>query len=113
MRRLLKPGGVFILHVHNRWYNLLNPQGREWLWRNFWNWLLRRETEPGDKFFDYRGIPQMYLHVFTRGELRRMIAAGGFEIVEMTPLDTERRHALRWPWFCGRLRANGWIVACK
>src|SRR5262245_979129 len=32
--RLLRPGGVFVLHVHNRWFNFWDPQGRRWLLRN-------------------------------------------------------------------------------
>jgi SAM-dependent methyltransferase len=112
-RRIVKPGGKFILHVHNRWYNLLNPQGRRWLLVNFLNWLAGRPTEPGDKFFDYRGIPQMFLHIFTRRELKRDLLAAGFSIREFISLDTARRHALRHPWFFGRLRANGWIVVCE
>src|SRR5437660_3290555 len=35
--RLLKPGGKFILHVHNRWFNLWNRQARGWL---ITDWLL-------------------------------------------------------------------------
>jgi SAM-dependent methyltransferase len=110
--RLLKPGGKFVLHVHNRWYNLFDPQGRVWLMRNLWGAWWRGDQEPGDKFFDYRGIPNMFLHVFTRGELKADLAAAGFRIVEFIALDTQRRHALRRPWWLGRLRANGWIVVC-
>ena len=33
-RRILKPGGLFVLHVHNLWYNLFDPQGRLWLARH-------------------------------------------------------------------------------
>ncbi|HWA99659.1 MAG TPA: class I SAM-dependent methyltransferase, partial [Pirellulales bacterium] len=113
VRRMLKPGGTFVLHVHNRWYNALVPQGRQWLVANFLRWAARRDTEPGDKFFDYRGIPQMYLHVFTRRELVRMLCDAKFSIVEIAPLNTQRRHRLRHAWWLGRLRANGWIVACR
>ncbi|HWB12136.1 MAG TPA: methyltransferase domain-containing protein [Pirellulales bacterium] len=112
-RRILKPGGKFVLHVHNRWYNLFDPQGRVWVARNMVDALLRRNQEPGDKFFDYRGIPNMFLHVFTRRELKADLVAAGFRIVEFISLDTERRHALRRPWFLSRLRANGWIVVCQ
>ncbi len=38
--RLLRPGGRFILHVHNRWFNAWDRAGRAWLLRD---WLgLRR-----------------------------------------------------------------------
>jgi SAM-dependent methyltransferase len=110
VRRILRPGGKFVLHVHNRWYNLFNPQGRAWLAANFFAWLMRRGVDPGDKFFDYRGIPNMFLHVFTQRELHSLLVDGGFRIIDFIALDTQRRHALRWPWFLGRLRANGWIV---
>ncbi len=113
VRRILKPGGKFILHVHNRWYNLFNPQGRRWLFLNWLSWLTRQGTEPGDKFFDYRGIPNMYLHTFTRRELTTLLRSAGFEIREIIALDTQRRHALKAPWFLGRLRANGWITVCQ
>ena len=112
-RRILKPGGKFVLHVHNRWYNLFDPQGRVWVIENFLASHFRRDQEPGDKFFDYRGIPNMFLHVFTRRELKADLTAAGFRIIEFIALDTERRHAMRRPWLFGRLRANGWIVVCS
>lgn len=111
-RRILKPGGKFVLHVHNRWYNLFDPQGRVWVFNNFFASHFSRDQEPGDKFFDYRGIPNMFLHVFTHHELKADLTAAGFRIVELIALDTQRRHALRMPWLFGRLRANGWIVVC-
>jgi SAM-dependent methyltransferase len=111
--RILKPGGKFVLHVHNRWYSLFDPQGRRWLLENWVGAHLQRNQEPGDKFFDYRGIPKMFLHVFTRRELFADLKAAGFQIVECNLLDTQRRHALKRPWLLGRLRANGWIVVCQ
>ncbi|MBS0211480.1 MAG: methyltransferase domain-containing protein [Planctomycetes bacterium] len=111
--RALKPGGMFILHVHNRWHHLHQHEGRRWLLVNWLRSVFLKDSEPGDKWFDYRGIPQMYLHAFTRRELRALLTGAGFEIVEMMPLDTERRHALPHAWFFERLRANGWITACR
>lgn len=112
VRRMLRPGGLFVVHLHNRWYNLFDLQGRAWLLSNAWQ-SLRGKAEFGDKVFDYRGIPNMYLHVFTRREMRRELRRAGFEIVELTALDTQRRHALPRPWWLGRLRANGWIAVCR
>src|SRR5688572_30196260 len=31
VQRILKPGGVFVVHVHNRWFNLWTPHGRRLL----------------------------------------------------------------------------------
>ena len=111
-RRILKPGGLLVVHVHNRWYNLFVPGGWRWVVGNLLASLFRRDVEAGDKVYDYRGIPQMFLHLFTRGELTRELRRAGFAIRELIPLDTERRHALPRPWLFGRLRANGWIVVC-
>jgi len=115
VRRILKPGGLFVLHVHNFWYNLYDPGGRRWLARQLRSAVLRgevlrREVELGDKYFHYRGIPQMFLHTFTQGELVRTLERAGFRIEELIPLSVARQSPLRWPWLAGRFRANGWIV---
>ncbi len=110
--RLLEPGGQFVVHVHNVWHNLFDPQGRWWLAGSARDAVWRRGHEFGDKIFDDRGIRNMFLHVFTRGELSRLLAKGGFRLRKFIALDTARRHALPRPWLLGRLRANGWIVVC-
>ncbi len=112
VRRIVKPGGKFVIHVHNWWYNLYDPGGPWWLLGNMFHSLLDRQIERGDKFFEYRGIPNMYLHVFTRREIRRALRRAGFRIIEWTPLDPRRHRELRTKWFAESLRANGWIIAC-
>ena len=109
----MKPGGLFVLHVHNFWYNLFDPGGPWWVLKSLLRAMLPGEFEAGDKFFDYRQIPNMYLHVFRRRELLAALRHAGFRIVELTRLDPRRVKALRWPWLCGDLRANGWIVVCE
>ena len=73
----------------------------------------RRDVERGDKFFHYRGIPQMFLHAFTRGELVRALARADFRPRELIPLAVTRQRPLKAPWWFGRFRANGWIVVCE
>jgi len=111
--RILKPGGLLIVHVHNFWFNLFDPAGRRWLLRHPLAVFLRRDIERGDKFFDYRGIPRMFLHTFTRGELVRALRRAGFRIEELIPLHAGRQRPLPHPWWFGRLRANGWIAVCR
>lgn len=113
VRRILKPDGLFVLHVHNFWYNLFDPAGRGWMIRHLPAVLFGRRLERGDKFFHYRGIPRMFLHTFTRRELVRSLGAAGFRIRELIPLDVGRQHPLRRPWLLGRFRANGWIAVCE
>jgi len=112
-RRILRPGGLLVLHVHNLWYNVIHPLGRGWLVRTLIRAAVRRDVEAGDKFFDYRGVPNMFLHVFRLPELKRTLTEVGLKVVEVIPLDTARRHALPNPWLLGRLRANGWIVVSR
>src|SRR5690606_41554612 len=112
-RRILKPGGKFVLHVHNYWYNLYDPGGPWWVMKGYWRWLVRGDLEPGDKFFFYRGVSNMFLHVFTYRELKQELRRAGFRILETVHLDPRRHRALRWPWLAGNLRANGWIVVCQ
>jgi ubiquinone/menaquinone biosynthesis C-methylase UbiE len=112
-RRILKSGGTFVVHVHSRWHNLFDPQARWWVARNTLASLVSRSTEAGDKTFAYRGIPNFFLHTFTRRELVRDLRRAGFEPVEIIPLDTVRRQRLQHRWWFGWLRANGWIVVCR
>lgn len=112
IRRILKPRGVFVLHVHNFWYNLFDPGGPWWVIKSVATAPFRRDFDVGDKFFDYRGIPQMYLHVFRRRELLRLLKSTGFHVRELIPLDYRRTALLRCPWLLGGVRANGWIVVC-
>jgi SAM-dependent methyltransferase len=112
-RRMLRPGGVFVLHVHNYWWNLYDPRGP---WRLTMNYLRAKaigDVEPGDRYFHYRGVQNMFLHVFTRRELAASLRRAGFRICEFIPLDARRKRELRWPWLVSSLRATGWIVACE
>jgi SAM-dependent methyltransferase len=113
VRRILKPGGLFAIHVHNRLYNLFDPQGRWWLLGSYLGVGRRQGLELGDKIFDYRGIPKMRLHLFTKRELLRELRRAGFRIKELTPLNTERQRPLRLAWLCEGVRANGWIAICE
>jgi SAM-dependent methyltransferase len=109
-RRALKPGGLLVLHVHNFWFNLFDPGGPRWLVGNLVQATLKRDVERGDKYFAYRGIPRMFLHVFTFRELRQALRRAGFRILEAIPLSANRSTWLPWPWLFGSLRANGWII---
>ncbi len=112
-RRILKPGGQLAIHVHNRWYNLFDPQGRQWLLRSMLGRGAAQGLEPGDKIFHYRGIPRMRLHLFTRRELSRLLHQAHFKVRTLISLDTNRQQTLRTPWWFGRIRANGWIAICE
>lgn len=132
MRRILRPGGKLVLHVHNFWFNLRDPGGPWWaiksLARGTPNSLPLRgragvgeptETatnppyETGDKTYPYRGVPNFFLHVFRASELRRDLHDANLRVTRWLPLDVGRRHALRNGWLLPSLRANGWIIVCE
>jgi SAM-dependent methyltransferase len=121
-RRLLKPGGLLALHVHSVWRHLYSPQGRRWLALDLVKRFAGHPTA-GDTEHDYRGIPRMYHHPFTRGEIRRLLGGCGFTIREMialAPPDGRNESAAATAsegapdyrcsgWFCN-LRATGWLI---
>jgi SAM-dependent methyltransferase len=107
--RILKPGGRFAVHAHNLWHNVFNPQGRRWLLRDRYEHYLRGQPG-GDVRMHDRGIPHMYMHVFTRSEIVRLLQAAGFVVDEVLPLNATGAGPLRRPIWWGGLRANGWIL---
>lgn len=108
--RFLRPGGKLVVHVHNFWFNLRDPGGPWWVSKNFGECVLNSDIELGDKYFPYRGVPDMYLHVFRQSELKRLFRRVGFNITRWEPLEVTRRSPLKHPWAFQSLRANGWIV---
>jgi SAM-dependent methyltransferase len=112
VRRVLKPGGVFAFHVHNRWHNLVSGWGRLWLLRTYlWDRFFSG-LEPGDRLMArYGEIRGMYLHVFSLGEVRELIVAGGMELRRVFYLNEERTGEVEGRW--RGVRANGFIVAAE
>jgi SAM-dependent methyltransferase len=111
--RILKPGGLFVVHVHNLWYSLTYAAGRRWLLGHLAATLVQRDLERGDRFFDYLGIPKMFVHSYSERELRRVLIEAGLRIRELIRLHATRQRPLRAGWFFGWLRANGWIAVCE
>lgn len=111
--RILKPGGLLVLHVHNVWHRLWDAAGRRWLAENLWHSWTRPDVELGDRFFDDRGVAKLFVHTFSQRELRRAIRQAGLHLRELIPLDVQRQRPLRWPRLLGALRAAGWIAVCQ
>jgi hypothetical protein len=107
----LRPGGVLVLHVHNRWFNFFNPQGRAWLARDVVRGLAR-QPDAGDRHMPAHGeMPPLTLHLFTRREVVRQLRGVGFSIREVLPLSLRPEGKLRWPHCFGWLRAYGYLIA--
>ena len=110
--RLLRPGGRFILHVHNRWFNFWDPTGRKWLIRDcLRSWL---GGAGGDRVMPtHQGIAGLTLHLFTRREAVRLLTGAGFRLVEVRPISLRPDGKLRAPWWFGRLRAYGYLFTAE
>lgn len=107
--RVLRPGGRFILHVHNRWFNAWNPAGRSWLLRD---WL--RSWSGGDRVMPvHQGIAGLTLHLFTRRETCRLLTDEGFRLLEVRPISLRTDGRLPFPAWFGWLRAYGYLLAAE
>jgi SAM-dependent methyltransferase len=110
--RLLRPGGRFAIHVHNRWHGLFTTDGLYFLASNLWqSW--RGQAQFGDKtLWYYRGIRNMYVHIFSRGELVDLLNGAGLVIREIVPLNRCRSGPLKLR-IASSVRANGFIAMAE
>jgi SAM-dependent methyltransferase len=109
--RLLRPGGKFILHVHNRGFSFWDPQGRRWLLGDLFRRLLRRPGA-GDRLMPaHDGLPPLAMHLFTRREAVCLLRGAGFRVAEVSPVSLRPDGRLRWPGWLGGLRAYGYLLA--
>ena len=111
--RLLKPGARLVLQVHNYWVRLFDPKGPGSMVKNAVEAILRPDIQIGDRFYPYRGIPDMYLHSFTRREIRHLLHGAGLSVVDWIPLNAQQDQPLAWPAWIPGIRASGWIIVAE
>lgn len=108
--RLVRPGGRFVLHVHNRWFHLYDGAGRRWLLRD----SLRRwrgDRRAGDRTMPvHQGVTGLTLHLFSRGEARSLLRRAGFRVVRTDAISLRADSRLRCPWWFSGLRAYGFLL---
>jgi SAM-dependent methyltransferase len=111
--RLLRPGGRFVMHVHNRWFNFWDPRGRRWLIGDLMRSLLKR-TGAGDRLMPvHQGIAGLTLHLFTRREAKRMLHRAGFRLLEIRPVSLRPDGRLPLPGIFGWVRSYGYLLAAE
>ena len=82
--RIIRPGGKFVVHVHNRWSALRERRGIRNLVRNWMRSLGSGDsTELGDHIYNYRGLDSMFMHRFSRRELTGLLRASGWRIDQL------------------------------
>lgn len=109
--RALKPGATLVLHAHNRYHSLWDPYGPAWLLATRCKSWFDRNWEFGDRVYAYRGLPKMFLHIFSRRELGRLVTEAGFQQVVFHPINLTGEALLERRWWTG-LRAGGYFVTC-
>jgi ubiquinone/menaquinone biosynthesis C-methylase UbiE len=101
VRRILKPGGVFVLHVHNASYH-------------FGRGLGMRGTEPGDRVMpQHRGGAELTIHHYSRREIIEELKKAGFRVREMQSVSTRANGELPVSWFWPSVRAHGYLIAAE
>lgn len=111
--RLVRPGGTFILHVHNRnsaWRD--RPSSRAWI-QSAWASLRKKDREMGDRVYAYRGLADMFLHTYSLGELRHDLQRSGWKIDKIIPLAPNSDAELSRPSWLPGLRAGGFLAIAK
>ncbi len=104
--RLLRPGGRFVLHAHNRFFRGL---GAIRATGQFLRTLFARPSA-GDIAMSqaYGGAP-LTLHHFTRREVVGVLSGAGFRTLGVVPLRADGGRA-NWP---TAVRAYGWLILAE
>ena len=112
VRRILKPGGLFILHAHNVWFQLRSPGGIGWALSSMWSGI-RGNGEFGDRTADYRGLRKLFIHSFRKNELGRALADHGLADQTWLGIKPGATTASEKLPVGSSLRLVGWIVVCR
>ena len=113
VRDALKPGAKFILHVHNRHHSWMDPLGPWWLISTWIRSRLDSNIEMGDRVYAYRGLPTMFLHIYSRSELLADLSNAGFSIVDMLAINRTGDQILQPRLPFQQLRAGGYFAICE
>ncbi len=111
--RSLKPGAALILHVHNRLRSLFDPGGPAWLLTTRFRSWRNRDWEYGDRVYAYRGLPAMFLHIYSRRELVSDLAVAGFGRCEILPINSTASDLLPSKTKFSTLRAGGYFAIAR
>lgn len=109
LRRVLKPDGVLILHVHSVGSLVWSRLAATWLPGHLLR-VLRGREEFGDTVSAFHAVPNFFLHFFSWREVRRELAAVGLKLVRRTRLSTAPVRRLPPNAWALPGSVSGWIV---
>lgn len=111
VNRILKHDGLFFVHVHNRGAWLRDPGGIPRTIRDWFKSRFDKNWELGDRIYPYRGLPSMFLHIYSERELISDLRSAGLKILKLYRLDRESKMVANLKWF-SHLRAGGFLAVC-
>lgn len=110
--RVLREEGWFVVHVHNRGSWLRDPGGVRKTIRDWWRSRTDPEWELGDSVYSYRGLPTMFLHIYSERELRSDLLASGLILHKLYRLNRTSSQFFDGGWF-KHVRSGGFIAICR
>ncbi len=111
--RLLRPGGTFVLHVHNRWFNAWTRHGRRLLAKDLLLAALGRRPAGDYVMPPHQGLGELTMHLFTCREATRLLTCAGFCVDRVQPLSLSADARLAWPWWFAWLRSYGYLILAR
>lgn len=111
--RSLRPNAPLILHAHNRLRSLLDPGGPAWLLGTRLRSWINRDWEYGDRVYAYRGLPSMFLHIYSRRELATDLTAAGFTRLQILPINSTADALLPLATRFSQVRAGGYFAIAR
>lgn len=105
----LNSGGKVLLHAHNRYRSLFDPGGLGWLAKTWFASSFGSRVEFGDRVYAYRGLPKMFLHIYSRRELLSDFESAGFRDLKIEGINSTGSEIAR-PSLGWSLTAGGFFV---
>ncbi len=111
--RVLRPGGMFVLHVHNRWFNVWSPGGWRWVAVDVFKSMTGNDRAGDRQMPVHEGVANLTLHLFTRREATRLLHEAGFELLEIEPVSLGADGRTPGPSVLSWLTAYGYLFAAR
>ncbi len=111
--RSLRFDAPLVLHVHNRLRSLLDPGGPAWLLKTRMSSWVTRDWEYGDRVYTYRGLPSMFLHIYSRRELIEDLRLSGFSQVQILPINSTADRLLPSATRFSTIKAGGYFAIAR